>query len=138
MLLTACHRRDARLREQILGTWYNDHNEISYLPDGSFHGKFTRVSPDREWTYAGTWDVKNGFLIATLTNSISKNIPNVALGEVDRTEIILMDSRHLAFVYPVSPNPKDGFKTNGIMHFTKPPQWVVVHVHACAFPFYRA
>ena len=99
-LLMACSRRDASVHDRIIGSWvHGDSGEITLLPNGSFHSKWTiaLTNVTQEWIYDGTWGVKEGVLISTVTNSSANNTTNSqAIGSIDRFKIIQLDSIHLA------------------------------------------
>ena len=99
LLLTACDRHDASLHKQLVGTWARgDSGVLTIDLDGSFQSRWTTVLTNvtKEWLYAGTWNVRDGFLISTVTNSETRNSTNSeAVGSVDRFRIISIDSSHL-------------------------------------------
>lgn len=95
--------RDAGLQETIVGTWRTtdaskqDSGEIIILEDGSFRSRW-RPNPTNEWSYAGAWDIKDGFLICTITNSIVTGAKSSEpIGAVDRFKITQLDNAHLTF-----------------------------------------
>jgi len=105
LLIVGCSRRDAKMREQICGSW--DGGVITYLPDGSwhFHNELVVSNVTLKWTSDGTWDVKDGYLISTTTNSTSENTTERSLvGRVDRFKITFLDAHNLC-----GTNERDGF-----------------------------
>ena len=98
LLVVGCGNRDAKMREQILGSW-ND-GTITYLPDGSWHFKNQGVVSNvtLKWASDGTWDVKDGILIITTTNSTSENTTERPLvGRIDRNTITFLDAHNLCY-----------------------------------------
>lgn len=96
---------DLAIRQRVVGPWIVD----SHSPNGaSFHGTMTIVSGSnfiskatmtfgekkQELNFEGTWQVKNGFLIETVTKSGSKFPP---VGLVTRDNIIRVDDQELVF-----------------------------------------
>ena len=104
LLVVGCDRRDAKLRKQIYGSWNN--GIITYLPDGiwHFHNELVISNVTLKWASDGTWDVKDGFLITTITNSIAENTTEKpSVGSVSRSKINFVDEHNLAYG-----NEKDG------------------------------
>ena len=82
--------------QQITGSWTSTRSgtEMAISPDGSW---LTRnMVPGHTNTFSGTWQVKDGFFIMTLTNSPNPNRPASA-GDVVRYKIIRMDEHQ--FIY---------------------------------------
>lgn len=64
LLLSSCSPRDAKLREQIIGTWIRgDRFEITLATDGSFVSQWTQ--PTKSLTYQGSWMVRDGDVVST-------------------------------------------------------------------------
>jgi hypothetical protein len=83
--------------------------QMTFDSDGSYHGKFAFGSADGPSQLAldGTWEVRDGYLILTTTNSVAQNAPvKVAIGHVARDKIIFMDAHKLVY-------------TNGTQTFTQ-------------------
>jgi hypothetical protein len=102
LLVTACDNRDAKLRKEIAGAWTHEDSDSSGVmilaSDSSFKSKWTLAFSNtaREWTCEGTWIVKDGFLVATITNSTAKNSTHTEpVGSIDRLKIIAFDGHHL-------------------------------------------
>ena len=96
ILAMGCTRPDAKMHQQIIGSW-NDGSMI-FAADGSFRARFTSDSPKWTQEQAGTWDVRDGFLIMTVTNSISQNEPVVVpVGHVARCQITFIDAHTLTY-----------------------------------------
>ena len=96
---------DARIRQKIVGTWIVDRQSpagiiikatVTLNLDGQFttKGTVTRDGSRQTIECAGTWQVKEGMLIETITKSGSKNVP---LGLVTRDKIIRVNDRELVF-----------------------------------------
>ncbi|MCX6894254.1 MAG: hypothetical protein NTZ16_01840 [Verrucomicrobia bacterium] len=101
LLLTACDWRDAKLHKQIAGTWrIGDNGLITLDSDGRYQSRWTRVSNNiitKEWMYEGTWAVKSGFVITTITkNGGLNNTNSLPAGTVERFKIIQVNANHLA------------------------------------------
>lgn len=103
MLLTGCGRRETTIQNQVAGTWFHDDSYyrcvMKLVSDGSFHSRCTTTFTNAtyEWSYDGTWEVKDGVLISTITNSSTKNTDHFEpVGTVDRVRIVEIDGSHLA------------------------------------------
>ena len=108
LLVAGCGSRDAKLREQIYGSW--DGGRIMYLPDGTWHFKNEGVVSNvtLKWASDGTWDVKDGFLIIATTNSASENTTEKPLvGSVCRYKITFLDAQNLCYT-----NERTGFASH--------------------------
>jgi hypothetical protein len=110
LAFTGCGR-DAKLHNQVAGTWgkFGDSSKMTLDSDGSFHTRFSLVESNntKEWAQDGTWDVKDGFLIFTVTNSTARNAPiAVSIGQIDRCKIIFIDAHNMVYR---SSDDKDGF-----------------------------
>ena len=94
LLLTACSRHDTKLAKQIAGTWAGEAEAgtMAFAPNGSF------VIAKKSDTniFAGTWQIKDGDLIMTLTNAPIIHGHSLA-GGVTRCKIVSMDAHQ--FVY---------------------------------------
>jgi len=67
------HLRDERIYKNLAGTWTMSFGSLTIHPDGSYVLQFT-VSPDSGVvTNEGTFQVRDGFLIDTVTKSYRKN-----------------------------------------------------------------
>jgi hypothetical protein len=96
LLVLGCGRRDAKMREQIYGSWNG--GMITYFPDGSwhFHNELVVSNVTLKWTSDGTWGVKDGYLVGKTTNSTSENTTErPPVGPVDRFKITLLDAHNL-------------------------------------------
>jgi hypothetical protein len=107
LLLTACSRPDAKLGRQIAGTWTRQMGNWSWTnpavftrtisPDGSFSTTIGRSNA--LVTYQGTWLVRDGELVMTVTNAHGTGSHGAAspVGSVDRCKIIHVDAHQ--FIY---------------------------------------
>jgi hypothetical protein len=97
LLMTACSHRDAKLREQITGTWaHDDKLEMRLLADGSFVSYW--ALSNKSLTYQGTWKIQDGGMVSTLTNCIAKGTTNFEqVGSVDYFTIIQIDLTDLVY-----------------------------------------
>ena len=90
LLASGCHRRDAKLGQQIVGTWTNEGLwSMSLSSDGSFSSGSPSVS------YQGTWLTKDGELVTTVTNATGTK-KHVPVGSIDRSRIVRVDAGQLA------------------------------------------
>jgi hypothetical protein len=95
LLLTACGRRDVKLSHQIAGVWQDGPARMAFNSDGSFS---TRIPHDRSTNdYAGTWQIRDGFLTMVLTN-ISGPKPDGRVGDTVRLKIVYADTHHISYV----------------------------------------
>ena len=61
--------RDARTRQNLAGTWVVDTGSFTVRPDFSYVGQFTNSTAGKIVTNEGTFQVRDGFLIDTMTKS---------------------------------------------------------------------
>ena len=97
---------DAAIREKVVGTWIVDlqsHNGFSIkgtatiVSENKFISTVTVTTGDRreEMGYEGRWDVKDGFLIETITKSDSRMAP---VGMVTRDKVIRVNDQELVYL----------------------------------------
>ena len=105
LLVAGCGGRDAKLRQQITGTWpVPPSGSMTFLAAGSFHFTNSYVSTNATLTWAsdGTWDVRDGFLITTITNSIASGTDEKAqVGKTSRGKITFIDEHNLCYTVGV-------------------------------------
>lgn len=104
LALAACNRDPEHSQNLLVGTWsmtsdyesgYTSTTTITIGPDGKYacqvvgHGRSGTV---RTFDMRGTWLVKNGMLIDTMTNHSTTNF---ALPLVSRALIVGMDNREM-------------------------------------------
>ena len=95
LLLTGCSR-DARLARKIAGTWQVDSTMTEeFKPDGSF--LFSSRHSNQTNNYMGKWQIRDEFMILTLTNSSGPK-PDGHSGDTVRFQIIHIDAHHLTCV----------------------------------------
>jgi hypothetical protein len=99
LLLSGCSR-DAKLSKKILGTWKHDGTNTqgtgtftsttTIAPDGTF--SYLRIWNERPLTntFAGTWQIREGFMFMPLTNRSGPN-PQVPPGAIIKNRIIRLD-----------------------------------------------
>jgi hypothetical protein len=99
LLLTGCNR-DTKLTKKVPGTWKHEGTStqgtdtftstMTILPDGTF--SYFRLWNERPLTntYAGTWQIRGGFMFMTLTNRSGPN-PHVPPGAIIKFRIIRLD-----------------------------------------------
>jgi hypothetical protein len=96
LLLTACNRHDASFTSQIIGAWPSRGddwtNTTVYNPDGSF--LIMKQKPNESQVSSGIWQIKDGFLTMTFTNSSITN-HNSPIGMALRYHIVHLDSHEL-------------------------------------------
>lgn len=109
-MLTACGQRarfpvasDADIQKKLLGTWTRETNADGeqwitvnvYKPDGSYvaQGTIVGTNETRKFSEAGTFLVKGGVLILTMTNHSNTN---ARLPLVERSHIVRLDGRELS------------------------------------------
>jgi hypothetical protein len=64
------------------------------LPDGT--SQYSIPDGTSQWTYGGTWDVKVGVLVLSISNAVARNTTNVeANGSVDNFRVSKVDGSHL-------------------------------------------
>ena len=96
LVLTACSRHDAKPTQQIVGSWTS-----------ASAGTIMTISPDGSWllrnmasghtnTFAGTWQIKDGFFTMMMTNSPNPNRPS-SVGDVVRYKIVHVDEHQFIF-----------------------------------------
>ena len=90
LLASGCHRRDAKLDQQIVGTWTNEeHWSVSFSSDGSFSSGSPGLS------FQGTWLSRDGELVMTVTNAAGTK-KHEPVGSIDRLRIVRVDAGQLA------------------------------------------
>ena len=92
LLLTACSRQDAKL--QVAGSWTssNGHTTAIYDPDGSFS---MTTRSDSTNSLAGTWLIRDGVLITTITNA--PDMFRALVGQVHQYNITHLDDHQLDY-----------------------------------------
>jgi hypothetical protein len=87
LLVTACNRKGADLRQQIVGTWSQGPHTLTLSPDGSY----TSIFPGKPTiTYKAKWHIERMFLVVTDVKSNS-----VPMAGKTTLKIILVDPHHL-------------------------------------------
>jgi hypothetical protein len=86
------HSRDAKIFGSLPGTWVLRYGSLNVHPDGSYVLQFTHSAAEGVLTNEGTFQVRNGFLINTLTKSYR---PNAQLPQITQMRIIHMDDREI-------------------------------------------
>jgi hypothetical protein len=101
LLATGCSSRDAKLREKIVGIWpIPPSGSLTFLSDGSFHfrNEYVTTNTTLKWVSDGIWDVKDGFLNSTITNSIAENTTEKpSVGDVMHSKINFVDEHNLSY-----------------------------------------
>jgi hypothetical protein len=93
--------QDTELEHQIIGTWARDKSsEMIINTNGSFHSKFSTAysSVTKTWNYYGTWQIKDGFCVMTITNASTTGATNFeAVGSIGRAKIIKLEGTSLVW-----------------------------------------
>jgi hypothetical protein len=101
LLVAGCGGHDAKLRQQIAGTWpVPPSGSITFLSSGCFHftNSYVSTNATMTWTSDGTWEVRDGFLITTITNSIASGTDEKAqVGQTSRSKINFIDEHNLCY-----------------------------------------
>src|SRR5471030_1676903 len=94
LLLTACSRHEAKLDQQIAGTWTGEAEAgtMTFAPDGGF--SVVRKSDTN--IMAGTWQITDRDLVLTLTNAPLMHGRSV-VGSVSHNRIVSMDAHQFVF-----------------------------------------
>ena len=96
LLLAARSRRDAKLGQQILGSWTGQavgYGRMTFAPDGGFSfvdNYTTNIS-------AGTWQIKDGDFIVKITNAPFLHGPSPA-GPETRSKIVSIDAHKFVYI----------------------------------------
>jgi hypothetical protein len=89
---------DATLQKKIVGTWRGEHGVVIFGSDGRSLSSFTNGT--KAWTYGGNWAVKDGFILATVTNVSFQNTTNhEPIGHTTRNKVLLVDDHHMKYVF---------------------------------------
>ena len=63
--------KDVNIRQKIPGTWISDENaDLSWKLKPELEGRSFSEFYMGEWTADGTWQVDDGFIVLTVTNSV--------------------------------------------------------------------
>ncbi|MCF7709299.1 MAG: hypothetical protein K9N52_10410 [Verrucomicrobia bacterium] len=94
LLISGCKPSDAKIREQITGTWARDDTfEMTLTKDGGFISQWK--STTNNLTYYGTWKIQDGDIVSVLTNFNAHGNTNVAPLGVNHHKIMQIDSNDL-------------------------------------------
>jgi len=103
LLLFGCSRTpsDAEIQRLLVGTWRLDQDPtktIQNKPDGSYIVQFARGSSNV--VVEGTWQVKAGFVIATMTNAPSWFGPQdpVARHKSESNKVVSIGENKMVFL----------------------------------------
>jgi hypothetical protein len=101
LIATGCDSRDTKLRRQIAGTWtVPPSGSMAFFVDGRFHFTNSFVSSNTvlAWSNDGTWEVRDGFLITTITNSIASGTDEKPqIGRTSQGKINFIDEHNLCY-----------------------------------------
>ena len=97
---------DDMIRKNVVGTWIVDKHRPggvsltgadTIVADGSFYSKVTLTSDEKkqEISSRGTWEIKRGQLIETLTHSDYEPLP---IGVVTSDKIIKVDENEIVYL----------------------------------------
>ena len=98
LLVAGCGRYDAT-RHRLIGTWRNDSQfSLTLSASGNFVSTFLDTNQMIALTHQGTWQVREGVLMMTITN-IDGTLKHETNGSIDRMRIVELDVNHLALDY---------------------------------------
>jgi VCBS repeat-containing protein len=102
LVFTGCspahHQSDADIRQNVSGTWTRDvYGTMTIAPDGSWSNMV--LNSNLTNFYSGTWQLKDGVIIMTLTNT-SVSDESSTIGRTKQYNVIHVDDHH--FVYELS------------------------------------
>ncbi len=106
---------DARLIQELVGTWITDQSGAGYrlYAENSFHRDgfhsadqiLHQAGGTTKWSYTGTWDVKNGKLVASgeVIRSDSAQVQSYqveeAIESLTADELVLIDSKGTKLIH---------------------------------------
>ncbi len=93
LLVAGCGGRD-KASQQLVGTWQYEGFSSTVSADGSFSSSYTSTNQAVVLVYQGTWLVKDGELVLTITNVIGTKL-HMPVGSVDHWKIIEVSGSHL-------------------------------------------
>ena len=114
MLLEACGRKagvkqlsgDDQIRAALPGTWevnvqyVNSTNRgtTTFTPEGGLFTRLTlmRTNDTRNVTYEGYWQIQDGLLLTTITNTDNSEVRAV-IGHTNQLKIVSVDAHQLVF-----------------------------------------
>jgi hypothetical protein len=102
LLLAGCSKipSDATIHRQIVGVWtFNQDGALTIASDGGW--SITEWERKGSNSFAGTWQITNGVLCLTTTDSRIKSM----VGKTDRYKITHLDDKTL--IYGASQSPED-------------------------------
>ena len=101
LVAAGCDSRDAKLHRQVAGSWpVAPSGSMMFFPDGGFHftNSFVVSNATLAFSSDGTWDVRDGFLITTITNSIASGTDEKPqVGKTSRGKITFIDAHNLCY-----------------------------------------
>jgi hypothetical protein len=101
LIATGCDSRDAKLHRQIAGVWsVRPSGSMIFFADGSYHftNSFVAWNNTLAFSSDGTWDVRDGFLVTTVTNSIASGTDEKPpVGMTRRDKINFVDEHDLGY-----------------------------------------
>jgi hypothetical protein len=95
LFLVGCSRHDAQLQKSVTGTWTNDVFTVSFVSDGTF--TVMRSNPTHTNISQGSWLVKDGALVCTITHSseLSAGITDtIKIIRVGDSQLLIDDHGH--------------------------------------------
>jgi hypothetical protein len=98
LLLAGCSRPDEKLGHDITGIWTNSVERYTFSPDGSYSLIFG--PRDDGASYQGTWLVKDGELVTTVTNvQVTGDYKAGPVGFVGRLKILHVDDHAIIYEF---------------------------------------
>ena len=103
LLVASCGRHD-KTSQQIIGTWQQGSEfSMTLSAGGDFLSSILDTNQTVVLTYQGTWQVREGVLLMTITN-VSGTLKHETNGSIDRMRIVELDSHHMTFAYQAAAN----------------------------------
>jgi len=106
---------DADIRQKIVGLWginftypdgYSVYGSVTISSDGTFRGKtiIWDHEPKGSLTVEGAWEVRDGFIIETVTNSSDPSLAEVV--KVTKDAVISLDDKQFVYSNEIEKNVK--------------------------------
>lgn len=99
--LAPADSQDAEQKKELIGSWAGGKaGEMHFYDNGTFRSKFFQISAvnTKTWSYAGIWEIKDGFCLMTVTNASASGSTNIqSIGSIARAKIVKVDSRSLVW-----------------------------------------
>jgi hypothetical protein len=95
--------RDEKIRRNLTGTWAVDFGSFTVRQDGSYIAQFSSPTAGRVVTNEGTFQVRDGYMINTMTKSSRTNahvpyVSRVRILQADSSEMVIDDGGKVGLV----------------------------------------